>query len=69
MSIISIMEDTTHHFHTWIVPRYEWMSAFGCSVESMRPVLLHARNEMNHEENIREVMHAVNALTKEVSSE
>lgn len=62
-------EDTTHHFHTWMVLRYEWMSAFGRSIESMRPVLLHARNEMNHEENIQEVMHAVKALTKALSSE
>ena len=21
-------EDTTHHFHTWMVPRYEWMYAY-----------------------------------------
>jgi hypothetical protein len=39
-------EDTTHHFHnTWMVPRYEWMYKFGRSVESVRPVLLHTRNE------------------------
>ena len=30
-------EDTTHHFHLWMVPRYEWMKAFGRSVESIRP--------------------------------
>lgn len=56
-------EDTTHHFHTWMVPRYEWMYEFGRSVESVRPVLLHARNEMNNKENIQEVMEAINALT------
>jgi diadenosine tetraphosphate (Ap4A) HIT family hydrolase len=32
-------EDTTHHFHTWMVPRYKWMYNFGRSVESVRPVL------------------------------
>ncbi|PEF34471.1 diadenosine tetraphosphate hydrolase, partial [Bacillus sp. AFS094228] len=31
-------KDTTHHFHTWMVPRYEWMYDFGRSVESVRPV-------------------------------
>ncbi|KKI92912.1 diadenosine tetraphosphate hydrolase [Bacillus sp. SA1-12] len=60
-------EDTTHHFHTWMVPRYEWMEKFGRSVESVRPVLLHARNEMNTEENSREVMNALNALREELS--
>ncbi|RKL64740.1 diadenosine tetraphosphate hydrolase [Salipaludibacillus neizhouensis] len=61
-------EDTTHHFHTWMVPRYEWMYEFGRSVESIRPVLLHARNEMNNKESIKEVMEAINSLTKELNS-
>ncbi|AMX00015.1 HIT family protein [Rummeliibacillus stabekisii] len=60
-------EDTTHHFHTWMVPRYEWMYQFGRSVESVRPVLLHARNNMNSGENIKEVMNAINALGKELN--
>jgi diadenosine tetraphosphate (Ap4A) HIT family hydrolase len=48
-------EDTTHHFHTWMVPRYEWMRAFGRSVESLRPVLLHARNRMNQPHELEQV--------------
>jgi diadenosine tetraphosphate (Ap4A) HIT family hydrolase len=56
-------EDTTHHFHTWMVPRYEWMYEFGRSVESVRPVLLHARENMNTDENIQEVKNAINALS------
>ena len=59
-------EDTTHHFHTWLVPRYEWMYEFGRSVESVRPVLLHARNQMNDEENMREVVDAIKKLTIEL---
>ncbi|WP_407406902.1 HIT family protein [Peribacillus sp.] len=60
-------EDTTHYFHTWMVPRYEWMYEFGRSVESVRPVLLHARNEMNDKENVEEVMEAINILTEELN--
>ncbi|MEZ0482306.1 HIT family protein [Planococcus sp. SSTMD024] len=59
-------EDTTHHFHTWMVPRYEWMYEFGRSVESLRPVLLHARTEMNDKTNLRNVRRAIAALTKEL---
>ena len=59
-------EDTTHHFHTWLVPRYEWMYEFGRSIESVRPVLLHARNQMNDEENMREVVDAIKKLTIEL---
>ncbi len=57
-------EDTTHHFHTWMVPRYEWMYEFGRSVESVRPVLLHARENMNHDENIQEVKKAIHVLSQ-----
>jgi diadenosine tetraphosphate (Ap4A) HIT family hydrolase len=57
-------EDTTHHFHTWMVPRYEWMYEFGRSVESVRPVLLHARNQMTNDENIKEVRQALQTLQK-----
>jgi diadenosine tetraphosphate (Ap4A) HIT family hydrolase len=55
-------EDTTHHFHTWLVPRYEWMHEFGRSVESVRPVLLHARNHLNTDENHQKVLNAIEAL-------
>lgn len=55
-------EDTTHHFHTWLVPRYEWMNEFGRSVESVRPVLLHARNHRNTAENNQKVMNAIETL-------
>ncbi|MFD0590186.1 HIT family protein [Paenibacillus sp. GCM10027627] len=55
-------EDTTHHFHLWMVPRYSWMYEFGHSVQSLRPVLLHARNHMNTEENMKEVLGGIEAL-------
>jgi len=61
-------KDTTHHFHTWMVPRYEWMYKFGRSVESVRPVLLHARNEMNDKENVKEVIHAIKLLTEKLNT-
>ena len=60
-------EDTTHHFHTWLVPRYEWMYEFGRSVESVRPVLLYARNQMNDEENMSEVISAIKKLKIELN--
>lgn len=55
-------EDTTHHFHLWIVPRYKWMYEFGHSVESLRPVLLHARNNLNNKENMNRVIDAIDKL-------
>lgn len=52
-------EDTTHHFHIWLVPRYQWMYEFGRSIESVRPALLHARESMRTEENLKMVESAV----------
>ncbi|WP_164669847.1 HIT family protein [Virgibacillus doumboii] len=60
-------EDTTHHFHTWMVPRYDWMYDFGRSVESVRSVLLHARNHMNDVENLGQVMTAIQGLKTELN--
>ena len=62
-------EDTSHHFHTWMVPRYEWMYDFGRSIESVRPVLLHARNNLNDEAHIEEVMAAIEELKNELKTE
>ncbi|MRG87171.1 HIT family protein [Salinibacillus xinjiangensis] len=60
-------EDTTHHFHTWMVPRYEWMYEFGRSVESVRPSLLYAREKMNYKENIQEIKTAIQSLAKDLN--
>ncbi|MGZ9816036.1 HIT family protein [Peribacillus simplex] len=60
-------EDTTHHFHTWMVPRYEWMYEFGRSVESVRPVLLQARKRLNNVENLKSVLDGIEALKKELN--
>ena len=62
-------EDTIHHFHTWIVPRYDWMYKFGRSVESVRPVLLHARNEMNNKEiSLQNQIHYIQCVRKQQKS-
>lgn len=60
-------EDTKHHFHLWMVPRYEWMEPFGHSVESVRPILLHARNKMNNEANLERVTEAIHELREGLS--
>ncbi|MBD8521022.1 HIT family protein [Lysinibacillus fusiformis] len=61
-------EDTTHHFHTWMVPRYDWMNAFGRSVESLRPVLLHARNNFSNEQHEKEAREAIKLLRESIKN-
>ena len=43
-----------------------WMNEFGRSIESVRPVLLHARNNFNDN---KEVIAAIEALQKELKIE
>jgi hypothetical protein len=45
-----------------MVPRYAWMYEFGRSIKSVRPVLLHAREKMNNEKNLKKVSQAIQLL-------
>ena len=40
-------EDSVHGFHLWIFPRLEWMKPFGTKIESVRPIVNHAKEHMN----------------------
>ena len=62
-------EDTSHHFHLWMFPRYDWMeSQFGRKAESMRPIMEYARSELKTEDNLRkldeDVKHLVESAAK-----
>ena len=61
-------EDTTHHFHLWMIPRHEWMKTFGRSVESVRPVLVHARDHMNSPEELAATIRSVEELRNALAS-
>jgi diadenosine tetraphosphate (Ap4A) HIT family hydrolase len=61
-------EDTTHHFHLWMVPRYAWMTRFGRSIESVRPALLHARDAMSGDAEIAELTQTVERLRQRLAS-
>jgi diadenosine tetraphosphate (Ap4A) HIT family hydrolase len=55
-------EDTAHHFHAWLLPRYPWMDAFGRSVESVRPALRYAQATLTTAADHAAVRAAVNRL-------
>lgn len=56
-------EDTSHHFHLWMFPRYEWMkSQFGRKAESMRPIMEYARSELKTNENLSKLDEGVKHL-------
>lgn len=60
-------EDTSHHFHLWMMPRYPWMQTFGRSIESVRPALVHARQTMSTDQHLAEVEQAAYKLRDALS--
>ena len=62
-------EDSRHHFHQWLFPRYEWMTEqFGKKIESVRPIMEYARQHMKTEQTIAEIKHASEALKNALRS-
>lgn len=39
-------EDTEHAFHLWMFPRQKWMEKFGRKIESVRPIMNYAKENM-----------------------
>ena len=63
-------EDTFHHFHVWMFPRYDWMAEkFGRKIHSIRPIMEYARENLKTEENIKEAENATQKLKQFFSSE
>lgn len=52
-------EDTKHNFHLWVFPRYDWMEKFGRKIESVKPIMNYAAQNMLGKEQIDEVKNAV----------
>ncbi|MFZ1720638.1 MAG: diadenosine tetraphosphate hydrolase [Candidatus Moraniibacteriota bacterium] len=63
-------EDTSHHFHVWVFPRYDWMSEkFGKKTHSLRPIMEYARENLKTNENLKEVEEAVIKLKAHFETE
>jgi len=56
-------EDTSHHFHVWVFPRYDWMAdKFGTKIESVRPIMEYAKANLKTLENLQKVDEALKKL-------
>ena len=52
-----IQEENTQHFHTWILPFYDWMDEIvNGSINSIIPLLIYAKENWNTTEKIEKVM-------------
>ena len=56
-------EDTSHHFHVWIFPRYDWMAKkFDHKIQSVRPIMEYARENLKTASNLKKVVTAAQKL-------
>lgn len=56
-------EDTSHHFHVWIFPRYDWMlEKFGKKIQSVRPIMEYARESLKTPDNLKKVDEAMEKM-------
>lgn len=57
-------EDTEHGFHVWCFPRLPWMEKFGKKIESVRPIMNYAKENLWTEENLKNVKDWCEAVRK-----
>lgn len=57
-------EDTDGNFHPWMFPCHEWMEPFGRKIESVRPIMNYATENMLNEQVFAEVRAHVSKMKK-----
>ena len=63
-TVYFFQDESTHHgiFHLWVFPKYEWMDQFGQKIESIRPIINYAKENMVNEDVSGEVKDMVKKM-------
>ena len=61
-------EDTEHGFHLWIFPRHKWMEKFGRKIQSVRPIINYAKENMLSNDVFKEVKEDIKKMKKFMSN-
>lgn len=62
-------EDTEHGFHVWMFPRHAWMEKFGRKIQSVRPIMNWAKENMTDEKTLNEVRDSARKMREYLSSD
>lgn len=57
-------EDTEGGFHLWVFPRHKWMEKFGRKIQSVRPIMNYARENISNDDLLKEVKEDVKKMKK-----
>lgn len=60
-------EDTEHGFHLWIFPRHDWMKKFGKKIQSVRPIMNYAKENMVNDDVFKKVKEDVKKMKEFMS--
>lgn len=55
-------EDTNSGFHLWVFPRFKWMNKIGKKIESVRPIIDYAQENMINKDTSQEVKEMVEKM-------
>lgn len=55
-------EDSKYGFHFWMFPRHQWMEKFGRKIESVRPIINYAKENMRNKKITQEVKESVDKM-------
>jgi len=60
-------EDSEHGFHLWVFPRHKWMEKFGKKIQSVRPIMNYAKENMLGNDVFKEVRESVKEMKRYMS--
>jgi len=55
-------------FHLWLFPRYSWMNRFGQKIESVKPIIQYAQENMADKKSIQQVEDAIEKIKEYLQS-
>jgi len=61
-------ESSEHGFHLWIFPHHKWMEKFGRKIQSIRPIINHAKENMLNDDFFKKVKEYVKKMRKYMSN-
>jgi len=60
-------DDSEYGFHLWIFPRHKWMEIYGRKIQSVRPIMTYAKENMLSDDVFKEVQEYVKKMKEFMS--
>lgn len=65
-----IQEESSGHFHLWLLPRYEWMNnIYANSLSSITEMMVYMQNSHKTEENLKDILVSIEIIKERVNND